>query len=69
MIALRFAASRSPLLVAFALGAALVLAPGCGGSDDPARYAGTIDLPKRAVSRFDAKQLAKGKTLAPAGRR
>jgi hypothetical protein len=69
MIAPRRVASTSPLLVASAFGVAFVLAPGCGSSDNPARYAGTIELPKREISRVDAKDFAKGKTPDPAGNR
>ena len=69
MIAPRRVASTLPLLVASALGAAFVLVPGCGGGDNPARYAGTIDLPKRETSRVVAKDFAKGKTPGPDGKR
>jgi hypothetical protein len=69
MIAPRRVASTSPLLVASALAAASLLAPGCGGGDDPAGYARTIELPKREMSRVNAKELAKSKTPGPASKR
>jgi hypothetical protein len=54
-------ASPFALLIAFALGTALVLSPGCGGGDNPAHFAGSIDLPKREPTRVTAKDFVKGK--------
>lgn len=59
MIVPRRVASTRSILAAFVCGAAVVLAPGCGGSDDPGRFSRTIELPKR-----DASPPAKGKELA-----
>jgi hypothetical protein len=61
MVAPRCTASPFRYLLAPALGAAFVFAPGCGGGDNPSRYAGTIDMPKREPSRVDAKDFAKEK--------
>ena len=41
------------MVLGFALGATLLTASGCG--DDPARMAGTIDVPKRERPRPDGK--------------
>jgi hypothetical protein len=67
MIAPRRLASPLPFLVASALGAALVLSPGCGGGDNPARFAGTIELPKKEPSRVDSKDFVKGKARVQVG--
>jgi hypothetical protein len=68
MIAPRRVTSKLPLLAASALGVAFVLAPGCGG-DDPARYARTIELPKRETSRVNPKELAKAKAHGATAKR
>ena len=51
-------------LLASALGAAFSLASGCGGEDNPSRYTRTIELPKRELSRINAKDFVKAKTPA-----
>jgi hypothetical protein len=61
MVAPRRLALPFRSLLAPALGAAFVFSPGCGDGDNPARHAGTIDMPKREPSRVDAKDFAKEK--------
>ncbi len=52
----------------FLIVSALVVTPGCGGTENPARYTGSIDMPSREPSRVDAKVFAREKALNKANR-
>ncbi len=64
MIPSRRLARTLPLLSA-TLGAALLLVPGCGDSDNPSRHAATIELPSRENTRVNGKDLARSKATRP----
>jgi hypothetical protein len=61
MVAQRRLAVPFRSLLATLVGAALLFSSGCVGGDNPSRYAGTIDMPKREASRVTAKDFAKDK--------
>ncbi len=64
MIPSHHLARTLPMLSA-ALGAALLLVPGCGDGDNPSRHTATIELPSREKTRINSKDFARSKATRP----